>query len=286
MAGIEISKLLSHFADLPDPRKPRGIRHELIDIVVISILAVICGANTYSQIHQYALAQQDWLKTFLKLPSGIPSQDTFERIFALLKPELWQSRFLAWAQTLVLPDLPPGEDEVLTMDGKTARGSYSSTLGALHTVSVWSSLFELVLGQRQVPDKSNEITVMPDLLEIVNPAGAVITTDAMGCQKHIAWTAREHHAHYLLALKDNQPTLFEDVRDWFDYAGKVDWDLPHSYTKTSERGHGRIETRECWVLPAPQWLHERQCWRDLSSVVRICSTRRLGEVPPQGIVVA
>jgi len=278
MTAIEIPGLLKHFTDLPDPRKPRGIRHELADIVVISILAVICGANSYSQIHQYALAQQDWLKTFLKLPSGIPSQDTFERIFALLNPTAWQARFLAWTRTLVLPDLPKDEeDEVLAMDGKTSRGSAQRGLTALHTVSVWSSQFEVVLAQQQVPDHTNEITVMPDLLEVVHPAGAVITADAMGCQKQIAWTAREHHANYLLALKDNHPILLEDVLSAFDYAEKVAWDLPHSYTETLDKGHGRCEVRRCWVLEAPEWLHERELWRDLKSIVRVQSTRTVND---------
>lgn len=275
MTEVDVPKLLTHFSDLPDPRKPRGVRHELSDIVTISILAVICGANTYSQIHQYALAQEGWLKSFLALPSGIPSQDTFERVFAALNPNAWQSKFLAWTKIVVLPELPKGEDEVLAVDGKTARRSHRNGLGALHTVSVWSSQFEVVLAQEGVPDKTNEITVIPDLLEVVNPAGAVVTTDALGCQKTIAWTVREYQAHYLLALKDNHPTLFEDVKDFFAYADKVDWDLEHSHTLTSERGHGRVETRECWVLAAPEWLHERECWRDLNSIVRVQATRTL-----------
>ena len=272
-----LPSLLQHFADLPDPRKPRGVRHDLADIVCISILAVICGANTYSQIHQYALAQEGWLKTLLRLPSGIPSQDTFERIFALLDPELWQTRFLTWTKTLVLGELSEGEDEILAVDGKTARGSVSEALGALHTVSIWSSQFEVVLTQAQVPQKTNEITVIPMLIEVVDPAGAVVTTDALGTQKQIAWSIREHQAHYLLALKDNHPTLFEDVKDFFGYADKVAWTLPHSHTKTTERGHGRLETRECRVLAAPEWLHERDAWRDLTSLVQVTSTRTVGD---------
>jgi len=277
MTEQDLPELIKHFADLPDPRDPRGIRHELVDIVCISILAVICGANTYSQIHQYALAQEMWLRTFLRLPSGVPSQDTFERLFAILHPSTWQTRFLSWTQTLVLPALAEGEDEVLVIDGKTARGSLSEAGGALHTVSVWSSQLELVLVQQQVPQKTNEITVIPELLEVVNPAGAVVTADAMGTQKQVAWTIREHHAHYLLALKDNHPTLFEEVKDFFGYADKVDWGLEHSHTRTNERGHGRSETRECWVLAAPEWLHERESWRDLSSIVKVHATRTVSD---------
>lgn len=125
------------------------------------------------------------------------------------------------------------------------------------------------------PAHGNEITVIPELLEIVTPAGAVVTTDAMGCQKHIAWTAREHHAHYLLALKDNHPKLYADVQDFFDYADEESWELEHSTTKTVERAHGRDETRECWVLEAPEWLHEKEAWRDLRSIVRLHSQRTL-----------
>ena len=276
MTEVEVPELLSHFSNIPDPRKPRGIRHELSDIVIISILAVICGANTYSQIHQYALAQEGWLSTFLRLPSKIPSQDTFERIFALLNPEARQTRFLQWTKTPPSATLAEGEDEILAVDGKSARGSAREGLNALHTVSVWSSQFEVVLAQQHVPNKSNEISVIPELLEVVNPAGAVVTADVMGTQKQIAWTVREYHAHYLLALKGNHPTLFEDVKDFFGYADKVGWDLEHSYTQTTERGHGRVETRECRVLPAPEWLHEREAWRDLSSIVRVHAIRTLG----------
>lgn len=273
MTEHDVPELLKHFADLPDPRDPRGVRHELIDIVCISILAVVCGANTYSQIHQYALAQEAWLQTFLKLSSGVPSQDTFERLFAVLSPDAWQSRFFTWTQRLALPALATGEDEILAVDGKTAQGSALLGGGALHTVSVWSSQHEVVLIQQGVAEQSNEITVIPELLEMVAPAGTVVTTDAMGCPMHIAWTVREYHAHYLLALKDNHPTLFGDVKDVFGYADKVAWVLEHSHTRTTERAHGRLETRDCRVLPIPEWLHERECWRDLSSLVCVQATR-------------
>jgi len=166
---------------------------------------------------------------------------------------------------------------VLAVDGKSARGSVAPGLGALHTVSVWSSQLEVALAQQQVPEKSNEITVIPELLEVVNPAGAVVTTDALGCQKQVAWTVREHHAHYLLALKDNHPTLFEDVKDFFGYAAKVGWELEHSYTLSTKRAHGRTETRECWVLPVPEWLHECQSWRDLASLVKVHAKRTVGD---------
>lgn len=178
---------------------------------------------------------------------------------------------------------------MLAIDGKTSRGSFGQGVGALHTVSVWSSqrtspegavlskTLEIVLAQQQVPEKTNEITVIPELLEVVSPAGAVVTTDAMGCQKQVAWTVREHYAHYLLALKDNHPTLYTDVKDFFDYADKVNWELEHSHTQTTERAHGRLETRECWVLPIPEWLHEHATWRDLASIVKVHAIRTVGD---------
>ncbi|CAN5835196.1 hypothetical protein BH24DEI2_BH24DEI2_03380 [soil metagenome] len=193
----------------------------------------------------------------MRLPSDISSQDTFERIFAILNPEAWQAKFLQWTKTSALAELAEGEDEILAVDGKSARGSTREGLAALHMVSVGSSqrtgpegavlskTFEVVLAQQHVTDndKSNEITVSPELLEVVNPAGAVVTADAMGTQKQFAWTVREYHEDYLLALENNHPTLFEDIKDFFAYADKADWDLEHSYTQTTERGHGRVETR-------------------------------------------
>lgn len=277
MTERDIPELIEHFADLPDPRAARGIRHPLTDIVTISILAVLCGANTYPQIQQYALANEPWLRRFLALPFGVPSVDTFERLFALLKPDAWQARFLAWTRALALPELAEHDDEILAVDGKTARGSAGLGGSALHTVSVWSSHAGLVLGQQPVPDKGNEITVIPDLLELTNPAGAIITTDALGAQKQVAWAAREHHAHYLLALKDNHPTLLADVTWLFEHEDAAGWDTPEqSYAKTVDRAHGREEVRECWALAAPALLHERDAWRDLASVVRVRRVRRSG----------
>lgn len=276
MLNVELPGLLQHFSDLPDPRAARGIRHQLRDIVCIAVLAVICNANTFPEIHAFGVLKKDWLSTFLELPNGIPSQDTFERIFQILKPSAWQSRFLSWTQTLTLPELPDGHDEILAIDGKTSRRSHTKGSGALHTVSVWSSQFEIILAQSAVPDKTNEMTVIPELLEIIQPAGATITIDAMGTQKAIAWTIREHHAHYVLALKGNHPKLFDDTTWLFAHADSLNWSgIEHSYAKTMDQGHGRIETRECWVLPNLEIIDERLAWRDLNAVVRVRGTREI-----------
>lgn len=274
-ADILASTLLAHFHDLPDPRKPRGVRHPLESLVVISILAAMCGANTCSGIYQYALSNEEWLRTFLRLPHGIPSQDTFERLFQILAPDAWQPHFRAWTRELVLPDLPEGEDEVIAIDGKTARASRGEK-NALHTVTAWSTQHGLALAQESVPEKKNEITVLADLLNVIEPAGAVITTDAMGAQKEVAWTIREHHAHYVLALKANHPNLSDDVRWTFEHADELGWNgIEHDYVRTVDKGHGRLETRECWVICDLGALDGEEVarWKDLRCVARVRSHR-------------
>jgi predicted transposase YbfD/YdcC len=275
MNELAASAILKHFADFPEPRDPRGIRHKLIDLLSISILAVICRANTFTQIHQYGESNKAWLSGFLELPFGIPSQDTFERVFAVLNPAAWQQYFYNWTQDLVMPELAEGEDEVLAIDGKTVRRSHGAAQAALHTVTVWSSQYELVLGQEQVAEKSNEITAIPILLQTVNPAGAVVTIDAMGTQKDIAWLIREQHAHYLLALKDNHPKLYQDVQWLFAHSDSLNWEnLDHSYAHTLTEAHGREEQRECWVLAVSEVevFDNKAAWRDLQCVVRVRNT--------------
>jgi len=200
--------------------------------------------------------------------------DTFERVFAMMKPQVWERWFVEWLQSLSLPPLAPGEAEVLAIDGKTSRRSYGKESGPLHTVSVWSSQYELVIAQEAVQEKSNEISAIPQLLESINAAGAIVTTDAMGCQKEIAWLIRDQQADYLLALKDNHPRLLADTRWLFAHADGCGWkDIPHSYAQTHTQGHGRSETRECWVLTQLDILAERRAWRDLQALVRLRSTR-------------
>lgn len=275
MSELEASTILKHFADFPEPRDPRGIRHKLIDILCISILAVICRANTFTEIHQYGESNEEWLSSFLELPFGIPSQDTFERVFAILNPAAWQMYFYKWTQSLVVPELVEGEDEVLAIDGKTAKRSHSAAQAALHTVTLWSSQYDLVLGQEHVAEKSNEITAIPVLLQTINPAGAVVTIDAMGCQKDIAWLIRDQHAHYVLALKDNHPKLYEDVKWLFAHGDALSWkDLEYSYSQTVTKAHGREEHREGWVLAVAdvEMLDGKTAWRDLQCIVRVRNT--------------
>lgn len=246
----EIPKLLAHFTVVPDPRA-HNVCHKLEDILVIAICAVISGADTFSEIEQYGQGKQDWLEEMLELPNGIPSHDTFRRVFMLLDAEAWQGVFFRWTQSLALAEREV-PTEVRAVDGKWSRAS------GLHTVSVWASEHQLVLGQQQVADKSNEITAIPELLEGLDIAGTTVTIDAAGTQTQIAWTIREHLADYALALKGNHKHLFEDVCWLFEqHQGDPHW-------STSSRGHGRLETREVWLLSELDFLENTSAWRDLA----------------------
>ena len=204
MDESELPTLLAHFTVVPDPRA-HNVCHKLEDILVIAICAVISGADSFIEIEQYGRSKRAWLGTFLELKNGIPSHDTFRRVFMLLNAEAWQGVFFNWTRKLALP-ATTSLTEVLAVDGKFARAS------GLHTVSVWASEHEMVLAQQQVADKTNEITVIPELLEVLDLAGTTVTIDAAGTQKQIAWTIREHHADYVLALKANHKHLFADVK--------------------------------------------------------------------------
>lgn len=274
-----LSELTEHFASLDDPRHARGIRHDLVDIVTISVLAAICGANTYPMIHPFATSRIDWLKGFLRLPHGIPSQDTFERVFEIIDPGCWQRLLLDWLEQLPLEALPDGEREVVALDGKTSRGSVSPALAALHTVSVYSVQHATILSARSVPEKTNEITVLPELIRMVAPVGAIITTDAMGCQKEVAAAVQEIPlADYLLALKGNHPTLQQDVHWLFTTHDRDGWDdVDHSFFQTEERGHGRLERRECWLLRELSFIEQATQWVGLGAVVRVRATRTIGD---------
>jgi predicted transposase YbfD/YdcC len=270
----DIPQLIEHFQELDDPRIERCKKHLLLDIVVIAICAVIGGAENFVEIATFGRAKRDWFQRFLLLPEGIPSHDTFNRVFAKLTPSSWQTCFMKWAQSVVVPDLAEGQDYQVCIDGKTARRSGGVGLEAVHMVTAWASHTEIVLGQQAVAEKSNEITAIPVLVETLEVAGAVVSIDAMGTQKDIAWRIREHHADYVLALKDNHPKLYEDVLWLFDPAQRLNWhSLDYDYCESTEQGHGRFEQRRCWVLRDLSYLAEHRGWRDLSSVAMVEATR-------------
>jgi len=279
MANPASVAIEEHFGDLTDPRIDRTKLHKLLDILVIAICAVICGADSWEDVEAFGHAKIEWLSTFLELPNGIPSHDTFNRVFARLDAEQFQASFLNWMSAV--SEVIGGQ--VIAIDGKVLRRSHDRGIGkgAIDMVSAWASANQLVLGQVKVDDKSNEITAIPQLLEALEVAGCIVTIDAMGCQTKIAEMIIEKEAEYVLALKDNQGNLFEDTRKLFaDLESSLYTAYAYDYDKTVNKDHGRIEIRECWTISDPEILcHLRgfDNWKKLLTVSRIRSQRWIGE---------
>jgi predicted transposase YbfD/YdcC len=281
MSGLPATSISEHFETLTDPRRDHTKAHALLDIVAITLCAVICGADGWVDVATFGRVKETWLRTFLALPGGIPSHDTFGRVFALLDPDEFRRCFLSWAQAVVGA---PG-DQVVAIDGKTLRRSHDRRTGkgALHLVSAWATANGLVIGQVATDAKSNEITAIPALLRLLALEGATVTIDAMGCQTAIAQQIVEQHADYVLALKDNHPHLHERVRLAFADAGAAVGTtlpladlVPHT---SRDKGHGRIERRRCLAIGDPAYLafiDPDGAWPNLKSVVLVESTRRLG----------
>jgi predicted transposase YbfD/YdcC len=259
-----------HFRRLKDPRRAHRRRHLLMDIIVIAICAVLCNCNDWQQVATFGRERHDWLKRFLELPNGIPSHDTFERVFDRLHPEAFQACFREWMQALseALPI------QQVAIDGKSLRGSATGKLGALHLVSAWATANHLTLGQVAVDDKSNEITAIPKLLELLDLQGALVTIDAMGCQTEIAAKIRERGGDYVLAVKDNQPNLLEDIQDCFSQALESNFaGLKYDEYETTDKGHGRVEKRYYTILIDPPGLRNPERWQGLR-VIGMCVSER------------
>ena len=240
------ASIMDYFGTLEDPRIDRCKRRQLLDIIAIAICAVICGADSWVYIELFGKSKLEWFQTFLELPHGIPSHDTFGDVFSRLDPEQFQQCFMAWTQAV--SDLIPGE--VVAIDGKTVRRSHDRNVGkrAIHLVSAWASANTLTLGQVKTAEKSNEITAIPQLLPMLELKGCIVTIDAMGCQQEIAQGILDRGAGYVLALKENQGQLYEDVRDLFEGAEEFGFGgVPHDYATTLNKDHGRIERRECLI---------------------------------------
>jgi predicted transposase YbfD/YdcC len=272
-AGIE-----EHFKDLKDPRIDRQL-HKLIDILIIAICAVICGADTWEDVAAFGQAKQAWFEKFLELPNGIPSHDTFNRVFNRLDPQQFQTGFMNWISAA--SELIAGQ--VIAIDGKLLRRSHDKGIGkaAIDMVSAWANANHLVLGQIKVDDKSNEITAIPQLLRALEISGCIVTIDALGCQTEIAATIVDQDADYVLSLKENQGRLYEDVKLLFDDLESSDYTAyAYDHARTVNKGHGRIETRECWTISDPAVLRHLRGfdnWKKLKTVSRIRSQRRIGD---------
>lgn len=274
MPARKLPTLAAHFQALEDPRLERTRLHSLLDIVAITICAIICGADSWVEVEKYGLAKHDWLTGFLRLPNGIPSHDTFGRVFAALAPEQFQACFAEWVSS-VAGSL--GLKHV-AIDGKTVRGSHDRANGkaALHLVSAWAVENHLTLGQEAVDAKSNEITAIPKLLAMLDLQGALVTIDAMGCQKEIAEQVVGQEGDYVLMVKENQPNLYAEVVR-LEEAALVDEYAGCSNFCEQEQSHGRQELRACWVLTDLEAVQERAKWPGLQSVIVVVRERTAGD---------
>jgi len=271
--------LSAHFATLEDPRVERTKLHPLLSIITIALCAVICGAESWDDIAEFGEATAEWLTSFLDLPHGIPSHDTFNRVFAALDPKQFQACFAAW-MTAVAEALPT---QVIAVDGKTVRGSHDRANGnaAIHMVSAWASANRLVLAQVKVDSKSNEITAIPELLRALAIDGCIVTIDAMGCQREIAQQIVDQGGDYVLALKDNQETLSHEVVEMFaDAQAHTIEDLVVDESRSVGKGHGRIEVRRYRVISDSDvlsWLDAGHHWPGLRAIGMVEAERRVGE---------
>jgi len=274
-----LEAIKEHFSKVIDPRKDRTKDHKLIDIIAIAICAVICGAEGWVDIELYGNSKLHWLSTFLELPNGIPSHDTFGRVFSLIDAQQFQLAFYEWVWAV--NDIIEGQ--IINIDGKCLRGSDEKRLGkrAVYMVSAWAEANKLVLGQRKVDEKSNEITAIPELLKILAISGCIVTIDAIGTQTNIAQTIIDGNADYILSVKENQGQLYEDISTLFAVDQVQDFKYATlDHAKTTNKGHGRIDTRECWSTSNPEYLNRLRGfhqWAGLKSIVMIIATRRIGD---------
>jgi len=262
------TSLHQHFGNITDPRIHRHKRHLLIDIIILTILAVICGAESWDSIELFGKTKIDFLRSILKLPNGIPSHDTINRVFSMLNSRRFEQVFTQWANSMIDKGF---NNELIAIDGKTVRRSKDSYHGksAIHLVNAWANQNQLVLGQYKTDNKSNEITAIPELLKLLDIEGSIITIDAMGTQTKIAQQIVDAQANYILALKDNQKELKEEVESIFNVQS------PEFSDETVEKGHGRLEIRKCDVINNLEFVHGKENWAKLTSIVKISTERTI-----------
>lgn len=275
--------LIEHLSLIKDPRVNRTKDHELVDILVLAICALLCRAETFNDMEDFGNAKHDWFKTFLSLRHGIPSHDTFNRVFQALDPKEFQQAFLNWTQSLRAAI--PGE--IVAMDGKALRRALTESKNPRYIVSAWAEDNGLVLGQLKVDEKTNEITAVPQLLRALELSGCIVTLDAMGCQKNIAKEIKEADADYVLALKGNQGTVHQEVKAFLDETiAEANAERPAGVaprpavarlvrTKVVEKDHGRLETREYFQSAELGWFADKDQWEGLQSVGMVQATREI-----------
>lgn len=263
---------IDYFADLTDPRQEDRCDHKLIDILFIAICAVICGADGFTDMEEFGIAKETWLRQFLELPNGIPSHDTFGRVLARLNPQAFQQCFLAWVRAVA----EITDQEIVPIDGKKLRRSHDKANGqrAIELVSAWTRRNRLMLGQIKVAEDSNEITAVPLLLRLLELKGCIVTLDALHCQKETAAEILKQEADYVVSLKGNQSTLYNEVKNFFDaLVNERTFGYEISRHETVDGEHGRIETRQYWHVNAPDYVKEKAAWPGLMSV-GMCEARR------------
>jgi predicted transposase YbfD/YdcC len=266
--------VLRFFEELEDPRMDRTKLHALSDILFITLCAVLCGADSWAEVELYGRSKEQWLRQFVPLANGIPSHDTFGRVFSRLDPTQLEQCFVNWMGALA----QISEGRLIAIDGKTLRHSFDKADNrlAIHMVSAWCEANHLVLGQVATEEKSNEITAIPRLLELLDIQGAVVTIDAMGCQKDIAEQIVAQKGHYLLAVKENQPALHEMVSQTFDeLSGPGIPGVAYDFYEDVDAGHGRVETRRIWTTGWTDWWKGRADWVGLNSLVCVESLREM-----------
>lgn len=264
---VSASAIVRHFESLADPRHPRNRRHLLGDVITIAVCGVIVGCDGPTTIRAWAKAKEDWLKQFLELPNGIPSRDCIRRVLTALKPEAFQECFSAWIASLMSPDVTG--QSLVAIDGKTLRRSHDTGngLGPLHVVSAWAMRNSLSLGQAATEEKSNEITVIPELIDRIDVKGAIVTIVAMGCQKEIAKRIIDAEGDYVLAVKDNQPKLHEAIQKVFSDERQADLlNRPHRQHQTTDQGHGRQDERHYVLAKVPEDFPCKDQWPGLKAI--------------------